>query len=75
MPTTDEQARQVERQGIGMPLTGCVRHIFFEGETTAHTSKFNGKINWVQIDLGKDAEDADHFIDDEERIRVIMARQ
>ena len=29
---------------------------------TAHTSKFNGKINWVQIDLGKDAEDADHFI-------------
>ena len=22
---------------------------------TAHTSRFNGKINWVQIDLGKDA--------------------
>ncbi|MGC1816258.1 MAG: arylsulfatase [Casimicrobiaceae bacterium] len=42
---------------------------------TAHTSKFNGKINWVQIDLGKDAADADHYIDDEERIRVIMARQ
>ena len=30
---------------------------------TAHTSTFNGKINWVQIDLGEDAEDADHFID------------
>jgi arylsulfatase A-like enzyme len=42
---------------------------------TAHNSKFNGKINWVQIDLGKDAEDAGHFIDDEERVRVIMARQ
>jgi Sulfatase len=42
---------------------------------TAHSSKFNGKINWVQIDLGKDSEDADHFIDDEERIRVLMARQ
>jgi arylsulfatase len=42
---------------------------------TAHNSKFNGKINWVQIDLGKDAEDADHFIDPEERIRVAMARQ
>ena len=42
---------------------------------TAHTSKFNGKINWVQIDLDKDAADADHFIDEEERIRVIMARQ
>ena len=42
---------------------------------TAHTSKFNGKINWVQIDLGKDAADADHFISEDERIRVIMARQ
>ena len=42
---------------------------------TAHTSRFNGKINWVQIDLGKDAEDADHFISPEERLRVAMARQ
>jgi len=29
----------------------------------------------VQIDLGKDAVDADHFIDEEERFRVILARQ
>jgi hypothetical protein len=29
----------------------------------------------VQIDLGEDAKDADHFIDYEERLRVIMARQ
>jgi arylsulfatase len=42
---------------------------------TTHSSKFNGKINWVQIDLSKDAADADHFIDEDERIRVIMARQ
>ena len=42
---------------------------------TAHTSRFNGKINWVQIDLGKDAEDADHYISPDERIRVAMARQ
>jgi hypothetical protein len=27
------------------------------------------------IDLGKDAQDADHFIDCEERLRVMMARQ
>ncbi len=32
-----------------------------------------GKINWVQIDVGKD--DHDHFIDPEERLRVAMARQ
>jgi arylsulfatase A-like enzyme len=39
----------------------------------AHRSRFTGKINWVQIDLGKD--DFDHFIDPEERLRVAMARQ
>ena len=38
-----------------------------------HSSVFTGKINWVQIDLGKD--DHDHFISPEERLRVAMARQ
>jgi arylsulfatase len=38
-----------------------------------HSSVFTGKINWVQIDLGKD--DADHMISPEERLRVAMARQ
>jgi arylsulfatase len=40
---------------------------------TPATSKFTGKINWVQLDVGKD--DHDHFIDPEERLRVAMARQ
>jgi arylsulfatase A-like enzyme len=40
---------------------------------TRETSRFNGKINWVQIDTG--ADDNDHFIDPEERLRVAMARQ
>jgi len=31
------------------------------------------KINWVQIDLGKD--DHDHFISPEERFASAMARQ
>ena len=35
--------------------------------------KFNGKIHWVQLDVGKD--DHDHFIDPEERLRIAMARQ
>lgn len=34
-----------------------------------------GKFNWVQIDLGEVAEDADHYIDPHERFRVAMARQ
>jgi arylsulfatase len=36
---------------------------------------FNGRVRWVQIDLGADAEDADHLITPEERLRVAMARQ
>jgi arylsulfatase len=40
---------------------------------TLETSRFTGKINWVQIDLGDD--NHDHLIDPEERLRIIMARQ
>ena len=40
---------------------------------TAQTSRFTGKLHWVQIDLGDD--DHDHFIDPEERLRISMARQ
>jgi arylsulfatase len=38
-----------------------------------NTSVFTGKVNWVQIDLGKD--DHDHFISPEERMNLAMARQ
>ena len=37
------------------------------------TSRFNGWINWIQLDQGTD--DHDHFISPEERLRVAMARQ
>jgi len=40
---------------------------------TARTSRFTGKIAWVQLDLGTD--DNDHYIDPEERLRIAMARQ
>jgi arylsulfatase A-like enzyme len=40
---------------------------------TRHTSVFNGKVNWVQIDLGKDSHD--HIITPEERLNLAMARQ
>jgi len=36
---------------------------------------FTGRVNWVQIDLGEDADDADHLISPEERYRIAMARQ
>ena len=38
-------------------------------------SGFTGKVQWVQIDLDASAEDADHLITPEERLRVAMARQ
>jgi arylsulfatase A-like enzyme len=40
---------------------------------TRTTSIFNGKVHWVQIDLGKDVHD--HFISPEERLNLAMARQ
>jgi arylsulfatase A-like enzyme len=42
-------------------------------ETTPETSRFNGRIDWVQIDVGTD--DNDHLIDPDERLKIVMARQ
>jgi hypothetical protein len=38
-------------------------------------NRFSGVVNWVEIALGEDAEDADHFISPEERVQIAMARQ
>ena len=37
--------------------------------------KFTGDVNWVAIDVDKDAEDFDHLITPEERLRIAMAIQ
>jgi arylsulfatase len=39
------------------------------------SSQFTGTVRWVQIDLDAAAEDTDHLITPEERLRVAMARQ
>jgi arylsulfatase A-like enzyme len=36
---------------------------------------FTGEVNWVEIDVGAAAADADHRIDTDELLRVAMARQ
>ena len=41
----------------------------------ASGTKFSGEVNWVEIDLGKDAVDLDHLISPEERLHVAMAIQ
>jgi len=38
-------------------------------------AEFTGRVKWVQFDIDEAAEDLDHLITDEERIRVAMARQ
>ena len=45
--------------------------------TTTHlpTRNFNGRIDWIQIDLGDDADDPDHQISPEERYRLATALQ
>ena len=40
-----------------------------------HVSQYNGRVNWVQIDLDEAAEDDDHLISPEERLKIAMARQ
>jgi hypothetical protein len=40
-----------------------------------HASSFNGRIRWVQIDLADAAQDDDHLISPDERLRIAMARQ
>ena len=50
----------------GTPVTDDLA----EGQTV-----FTGRVRWVEIDLGDDADDADHLITADERYRVAMARQ
>ena len=38
-------------------------------------SRFTGKVEWVQLDVDEAAEDLDHLITDEERMKIAMARQ
>jgi arylsulfatase len=52
---------------------GCESGTTVAEDYDARTSKFNGKINWVQIDLGLD--DHDHLISPEERLHLAMTRQ
>ena len=57
-----------ETTDIGHETGTCVTPDY-----TPATSRFTGRISWVQIDLGDD--DHDHFIDPSERLRVALSRQ
>ena len=38
-------------------------------------SEFTGTVRWVQLDIDEAAEDLDHLISPDERLRIAMARQ
>jgi len=59
-----------ETLDVGFEAGSPVTYDYPKGET-----KFSGEVNWVEIDLGKDAIDLDHLISPEERLRVAMAIQ
>ena len=42
---------------------------------TSEESLFSGIVNWVQLDIDDAAEDLDHLISPEERLRIAMAKQ
>ncbi len=44
-------------------------------DADAKATEFTGAVHWVQIDIDEAAEDLDHLITPEERVRVAMARQ
>ena len=43
------------------------------GDNASETSKFDRRINWIQLDQAVD--DFDHLIGPEERLRLAMPRQ
>jgi arylsulfatase len=78
-----------ERVGDGH-VDGTVPMLFSADETTdvgsdsatpvsddygSRDCEFTGRVQWVQIDIAEAAEDADHLIGPEERLRIAMARQ
>jgi arylsulfatase A-like enzyme len=78
-----------EQVGEGR-VDGTVPMVFSADETTdvgsdtatpvsddysAKDSAFTGRVLWVQLDIDAAAEDTDHLISPEERLRVAMARQ
>jgi arylsulfatase len=52
---------------------GCETGSRVTDDLPARNGQFNGRIHWVQLDVGKDNQS--HLIKPEDRLRVVMARQ
>jgi hypothetical protein len=80
----------VDGEKVGEGTVGATAAMIFSADDTLDVAKeggalvaedypvpnhFTGTVNWVEIDVGEAAEEADHQIDADERVRVAMARQ
>ena len=81
----------VDGEAVGVGRVNATVPMVFSGDETTdlgedtgtavsddyapHVSQYNGRVNWVQIDLDEAAEDDDHLISPEERLKIAMARQ
>jgi arylsulfatase len=80
----------VDGQQVGDGKVAATAAIIFSADDTCDVGKeggalvaedypvpndFTGEVNWVEIDVAEAAEDADHMMDPEERLRIAMARQ
>jgi arylsulfatase A-like enzyme len=75
---------------IGEGTVGATAAMIFSADDTCDVGKeggalvaedypvpndFTGEVNWVELDVGAAAEDADHQLDPDELLRVALARQ
>ena len=81
----------IDGEAVGEGRVDATQALIFSGDETTDVgsdaatpvsddygtrgSEFSGRVRWVQIDIDTAAEDNDHLITPEERLRVAMARQ
>ncbi len=54
---------------------GCDNSSPVSDDYTQQTSAFTGTVAWVQLDIDESAEDLDHLITPEERLKIAMTKQ
>jgi arylsulfatase len=80
----------LDGEKVGEGSVGATAALIFSADDTCDVGKeggalvaedypapndFTGEVNWVEIDVGESAKDADHVLDPDELLRVAMARQ
>ena len=80
----------LDGQQVGQGTVAATAAMIFSADDTCDVGKedgalvaddypipnaFTGEVNWVEIDIGDAAADADHRLDPDELLRVAMARQ